>query len=146
MKRLHVNIRVKDLSASVGFYQGLFGAEPTVVKKDYAKWMLEDPKVNFALTLSNQEEGIEHLGIQAETEEELLELYGRLDRLEGKRLDEGDTVCCYAKSHKSWIQDPQQVAWEIFRTYDTSETYREESTACCAPDCCSPEAEEIIEN
>lgn len=133
MKRLHVNIQVKDLNQSVLFYSQLFKTEPTVVKPDYAKWMLEDPKVNFALSLSSTQEGIEHLGIQAETEEELGELYGRLDSIEGKKFEEGDTVCCYAKSHKSWIKDPQGVEWEIFHTYGTSETNTAQKSNCCIP-------------
>jgi predicted lactoylglutathione lyase len=145
MKRLHVNIKVKNLSGSLAFYRQLFSAEPTVIKDDYAKWMLDDPKVNFALSLSDQQEGIEHLGIQADTEEELTDLYNRLDQIEGKRLDEGDTVCCYAKSHKTWIKDPQQVEWEIFHTYDTSETYKEDSAACCGPECYSSEMEKVNE-
>ncbi|WPP48028.1 ArsI/CadI family heavy metal resistance metalloenzyme [Catalinimonas niigatensis] len=133
MKRLHVNIQVKELAKSIHFYSQLFKAEPSVVKADYAKWMLEDPKVNFALSLSDTKEGIEHLGIQAETEEELGELYSRLDRIEGKIFEEGDTVCCYAKSHKSWIEDPQGVEWEIFHSYGTSETNTSEGSPCCIP-------------
>ncbi|MEK6482430.1 ArsI/CadI family heavy metal resistance metalloenzyme [Catalinimonas sp. 4WD22] len=133
MKRLHVNIQVKDLEQSINFYSQLFKGEPTVIKKDYAKWMLEDPKVNFALSLSDTNEGIEHLGIQVDTEEELGELYSRLDQIEGKKFEEGDTVCCYAKSHKSWIEDPQGVEWEIFQTYGTSQTNTNESKSCCIP-------------
>lgn len=133
MKRLHVNILVKNLEQSINFYSQLFKAEPTVVKTDYAKWMLEDPKVNFALSLSDAKEGIEHLGIQAETEEELGELYSRLDIIEGKKTDEGDTVCCYAKSQKSWIEDPQGVEWEVFYSYGTSVTNKAENSNCCIP-------------
>lgn len=131
MKRLHVNILVKDLDQSINFYSQLFQSKPTVVKADYAKWMLEDPKVNFALSLSNSKEGIEHLGIQAETEKELTELYSRLDQIEGKKHQEGDTVCCYAKSHKSWIEDPQGVEWEVFYSYGTSDTNKAENSQCC---------------
>jgi len=134
MKRLHVNIQVKDLEKSILFYQQLFNAEPTVQKADYAKWMLEDPKVNFAISLSDKNEGIEHLGIQAESEEELGELYGRLDKIEGKQFQEGETICCYSKSHKSWIEDPQGVEWEVFRTFGSSDTNKGEvdsESSCC---------------
>jgi len=133
MKRLHVNVLVKNLEQSVQFYSQLFKTEPTVVKADYAKWMLEDPSVNFALSLSDNKEGIQHLGIQADSEQELEELYRRMDQIEGKKIEEGDTVCCYAKSHKSWIEDPQGVEWEIFYTYGTSETNRAKSN-CCEPE------------
>jgi catechol 2,3-dioxygenase-like lactoylglutathione lyase family enzyme len=148
MKRLHLNIKVKDLETSVDFYQKLFNAAPTVLNADYAKWMLDDPRVNFALTTSPEEQGIEHLGIQAESEQELQELYQRLDTIESSRLDEGDTVCCYAKSNKSWIKDPQDVEWEIFHTYGASDTFREpeaekEESACCGPDCCTSELKEV---
>lgn len=139
MKRLHVNVQVKNLEQTVEFYQGLFDQEPTVLKPDYAKWMLDDPLVNFSVSLSSHQEGIEHLGIQVDTEDERNEVFQRLDRIEGKRLDEGETVCCYAQSTKSWITDPQGVSWEIFQTHGVSETNKKsEARACCEDDCCTP--------
>nr|WKN36275.1 ArsI/CadI family heavy metal resistance metalloenzyme [Tunicatimonas sp. TK19036] len=139
MKRLHVNVQVKELTSSVEFYQQLFDAEPTVQKSDYAKWMLDDPLVNFSISLSNEQEGIEHLGIQVDSEGEREELFRRLDHIEGKRFDEGDTVCCYAHSTKSWISDPQGVSWEIFQTHGASETNKAAANACCDDTCCTTE-------
>jgi catechol 2,3-dioxygenase-like lactoylglutathione lyase family enzyme len=148
MQRLHINIHVNELEANIRFYSQLFKAEPSVQKVDYAKWMLDNPCVNFSLSKTEGKAGIEHLGIQVEDSAELTELFGRLDAIEGKQFREGDTVCCYAKSEKSWIEDPQGIEWEIFRTYGVSETYREDSgeqhSACCTPKaeetaCCSPQ-------
>ncbi|NVJ48104.1 MAG: VOC family protein [Cytophagia bacterium] len=138
MKRIHVNLSVKDLQKSTEFYNALFGAEPTVSKPDYTKWMLEDPKVNFSISLSRSGfEGIEHLGIQAETEQELQEVYNNIHRAEGHIYEEGDTVCCYAKSNKSWIKDPQGVEWEAFYSYGESEVNKIAKTACCDDTCCA---------
>jgi len=117
MKRLHVHVAVADLEASTRFYSALFAAEPTVVKADYAKWMLEDPRVNFAIsTHDGATSGLSHLGIQVENADELAEVYGRLQKADRPVLDEGATTCCYAKSTKSWIADPQNIAWETFLT------------------------------
>jgi catechol 2,3-dioxygenase-like lactoylglutathione lyase family enzyme len=124
MKRLHVHVGVDDLANSIRFYSTLFGAEPTVVKDDYAKWMLEDPKVNFAISEGNHaRKGIEHLGIQVESTEELSEVYGRLKAADRPVLEEGQTTCCYAKSEKSWITDPDGVVWEAFHTRGEATTY-----------------------
>lgn len=136
MKRLHVNIKVADLEQSIAFYQAMFAAEPTVQKEDYAKWMLDDPRVNFAITLAGADQaGIEHLGIQAETSGELEEMYQRIDKAAGTFREEGDTVCCYAKSTKGWIKDPSQVEWEIFYTHGESDTFYDPKVtqACCTP-------------
>jgi catechol 2,3-dioxygenase-like lactoylglutathione lyase family enzyme len=137
MKRFHVHLAVEDLPASVRFYTELFAAEPLVRKPDYAKWMLEDPRVNFAISQRGGQPGIEHLGIQAEDRTELEEVYGRLERAEGPVLVEGATTCCYAQSEKSWIEDPQGVKWETFLTTGESTVYgHDRSTAqtpCCAP-------------
>lgn len=115
MKRLHVHVGVNDLGHSIRFYSTLFGVEPTVTKDDYAKWMLDDPRVNFAISAGNHaRKGIEHLGIQAESPEELTEVYGRLKDADRPVLEEGQTTCCYAKSEKSWISDPDGVVWEAF--------------------------------
>jgi catechol 2,3-dioxygenase-like lactoylglutathione lyase family enzyme len=117
MKRLHVHVAVRDLEASTRFYSALFAAEPTVVKADYAKWMLEDPRVNFAISAHDGvAPGLSHLGIQVENVDELAQVYGRLQKADRPVLDEGATTCCYAKSTKSWIADPQDIAWETFLT------------------------------
>jgi len=123
MKRLHVHVAVDDLSKSIRFYSTLFAAEPSVLKGDYAKWMLEDPRVNFAISARGAKPGIEHLGIQVEDEAGLTEVYGRLARAEAPVLDEGATTCCYAQSEKSWITDPAGVPWEVFRTFGESTVY-----------------------
>jgi catechol 2,3-dioxygenase-like lactoylglutathione lyase family enzyme len=141
MKRFHVHLAVEDLAASVSFYSALFAAEPAVLKLDYAKWMLEDPRVNFAISQHGVAPGIEHLGIQVENQVELEEVYGRLKRAERPVLEEGETTCCYAKSEKSWISDPQGVLWETFLTTGESTVYGQVSigpvtatqSACCAP-------------
>ena len=123
MKRFHVHVAVEDLSQSVRFYSTLFGAEPTVIESDYAKWMLENPRVNFAISQRGGAAGVQHLGIQVEDSEELAEVYDRLKRAERPVLDEGATTCCYAQSEKQWIADPQGVAWETFLTHGRSTVY-----------------------
>ncbi len=123
MKRFHVNMKVADLAQSVRFYSTLFAAEPTVLKPDYAKWMLEDPRVNFAISTHGEGAGIDHLGIQVEDEGELREVYGRLAEAGRPVIEEGDTVCCYAKSEKSWVQDPTGTSWETFLTKGASTVY-----------------------
>jgi catechol 2,3-dioxygenase-like lactoylglutathione lyase family enzyme len=145
MKRLHVHVGVTDLSTSIGFYSTLFGAEPTVTKDDYAKWMLEDPRVNFAISSGNHAaKGIEHLGIQVENGEELTEVYVRLKAADRPVLEEGATTCCYAKSEKSWIADPDGIVWEAFLTNGDATIYGDSPAlaalstnaadgACCAP-------------
>src|SRR5262249_23900991 len=114
MKRLHVHVAVENLDQSIKFYSTLFAAEPTVTKPDYAKWMLDDPRVNFAISTVGGGKGVDHLGIQVEDAGELQEVYGRLKRAEQPVLEVGQTTCCYAKSEKSWINDPQGVPWEAF--------------------------------
>jgi catechol 2,3-dioxygenase-like lactoylglutathione lyase family enzyme len=141
MKRLHVHLSVGDLDESIRFYSVLFAARPSVVKPDYAKWMLEDPRVNFAIsTHSGSAPGIDHLGIQVEDGAELQEVYGRLRQAEAPVLEEGKTTCCYAQSEKSWIADPQGVSWEAFLTSGESTVYGTSaprpvsaSQACCGP-------------
>jgi len=123
MKRLHVHVAVQDLTDSVRFYSQLFAAAPTVLKEDYAKWMLEDPRVNFAISRRGSKAGIEHLGIQVEDRAELEEVYGRLQRADRPVVAEGKTTCCYAKSEKSWIADPQGIQWETFLTSGESTEY-----------------------
>lgn len=124
MKRLHVHVAVADLPQSVRFYATLFAAEPTVVKPDYAKWMLDDPRVNFAISARGRADlGVEHLGIQAETEEELAEVYERLGRADRPVVEEKATTCCYARGDKQWIADPQGVSWETFLTHGEATVY-----------------------
>ncbi len=139
MKRLHVHVSVKDLSASIRFYRELFDADPVVTKDDYAKWMLEDPRVNFAISQRNRATGVDHLGIQAEDRAELAEVYQRLKRAEGPVIEEGETTCCYAQSEKSWIEDPQGVEWETFLTTGESTDYGTDViTPKAAKPCCTP--------
>lgn len=133
MKRLHVNVGVDDLAASVRFYSQLFSAEPTVLKDDYARWMLEDPRVNFAISKRCGSTGINHLGIQAENSAELADIYRRLEQADGAVLDEGETTCCYARSNKRWIKDPQGVEWETFLTHGAATTYGHERSADSEP-------------
>jgi hypothetical protein len=123
MKRLHVHVAVGDLSQSVGFYSALFAAPPSVLKSDYAKWMLDDPRVNFAISTRGREPGLDHLGIQVESQEELHEVYGRLRQAGGDIIEQGQTSCCYAESEKSWIDDPAGISWETFHTTGENITY-----------------------
>ncbi len=116
MKRLHVHVSVDDLAQSIRFYSTLFAATPAVTKPDYAKWMLDDPRVTFAISTRSGAAGLDHLGIQVETPDELSEVYGRLQQADRPVLEEGATTCCYAKSEKSWITDPQGLSWENFLT------------------------------
>jgi catechol 2,3-dioxygenase-like lactoylglutathione lyase family enzyme len=141
MKRFHVHVAVDDLPASIRFYAALFASEPTVVKPDYAKWMLDDPRVNFAISQRGGTPGIRHLGIQVEGETELAEMYGHLRRAERPVLEEKDTTSCYAQSDKQWIVDPQGVAWETFLTKGETTVYGqgvaiESLGASAAPLCC----------
>ncbi len=123
MKRLHVHVSVGDLAQSIRFYSTLFAAAPTIIKSDYAKWMLEDPRVNFAISTRGKQAGLDHLGIQVEDEEELHVVYGRMQGAERPVLEEGATTCCYARSEKAWISDPQGLAWETFLTRGESTVY-----------------------
>lgn len=133
MNRIHINLKVADLSESIRFYNAMFKSEPTVVKVDYAKWMLDEPHVNFSIVESTEQPGIEHLGIQTESTEGLTDLYGRVDQAAGQLREEGDTICCYAKSTKGWVKDPNGVEWEMFHTTGESMTFHGEEKAakCC---------------
>jgi catechol 2,3-dioxygenase-like lactoylglutathione lyase family enzyme len=146
MKRLHVHVGVDNIDRSIAFYSTLFAAAPTVRKPDYAKWMLDDPRVNFAISHRGEGGGVRHLGIQVENGDELKEVYARLNEADGPTLEEGATTCCYAKSEKTWIADPQGVAWETFLTTGESTTYGggvdaaapESHAATKPPACCNP--------
>jgi catechol 2,3-dioxygenase-like lactoylglutathione lyase family enzyme len=136
MKRFHVHLHVDDLQQSLAFYTKLFAAEPTRSESDYAKWMLQDPPVNFAISTRGHAAGIDHLGIQADNAEELSELKARAQAADLALQDEGETSCCYARSDKHWITDPQGIAWEHFHTLATIPVFNEQeqgATACCTP-------------
>jgi len=145
MKRLHVHVSVDDLHQAIGFYAALFAAEPSVVKPDYAKWMLDDPRVNFAISARGRAAGLDHLGIQVEDKAELGDVYARLHRAGGDVIEQGATTCCYAKSEKAWIDDPAGISWETFLTTGESTDYGDgtgERTPRIARDasCCAPQA------
>ena len=138
MKRFHVHAHVIDLQASVAFYSKMFGAAPTRIETDYAKWMVEDPRLNFAISTRGNKPGIDHLGIQTDTEDELAELKARAAAADMALLDEGETSCCYARSEKHWVTDPQGIAWEHFHTLGNIPVFSEKvaatsaGKACCA--------------
>lgn len=134
MKRFHVHTRVKNLQESIEFYNALFNTPAAIVKPDYAKWMLEDPRINFAISTGHTENGIEHLGIQVENEEALSQVYANMNNAKGVIDEEGNCTCCYSKSQKSWITDPQGVDWEVFYTYGTATVYGEGVNARPAPE------------
>jgi predicted enzyme related to lactoylglutathione lyase len=123
MKRIHVHVGVEDLANAIGFYSALFATQPAVVKTDYAKWMLDDPRVNFAISTRGKQPGLDHLGIQVETQDELQEVYERLHQAGGNIIEQGQTSCCYATSEKSWIDDPAGISWETFFTTGESTHY-----------------------
>jgi catechol 2,3-dioxygenase-like lactoylglutathione lyase family enzyme len=156
MKRLHVHVAVDNLDHAIGFYSALFAAQPAVVKPDYAKWMLDDPRVNFAISTRGRTPGLDHLGIQVEDKAELNEVQARLQGAGNPVIEQGRTACCYARSEKSWIDDPAGIAWEAFLTTGESTDYgdgtgergervarpanaiRDEANS--AKSCCAPEA------
>lgn len=138
MKRFHVHVHVDDLGKSIGFYSRLFAAEPTRVEADYAKWMLEDPRINFAISTRGSKAGIDHLGFQTDDPAELAALKARAEAADMALLDEGEATCCYARSEKHWITDPQGIAWEHFHTLGNIPVFSEggkpdDAAACCTP-------------
>ena len=154
MKRFHVHVSVDDLGANIKFYSTVFGAPPTVVKPDYAKWMVDDPRINFAISKRGRTPGIDHLGMQVESDEELTALREQVSGAHIAALDQPDSACCYARSDKYWTTDPQGIAWETFHTLDSIPVYgdtdRSQKSACCdaqpiveatsnkASTCCAP--------
>lgn len=162
MKRFHVHLHVQDLQASIDFYSRLFSAPPTRAERDYAKWMLDDPRVNFAISTRGAKPGLDHLGFQVDSAEELDALKAAAQRADMAMLDEGQTTCCYARSEKHWITDPQGIAWEQFHTLGNIPLFNDagqagapapgsspaqpQATPCCAPvvpataSCCGPAA------
>lgn len=138
MKRFHIHVGVKDLEQSINFYSTLFGQKPNKVKEDYAKWMLEDPRVNFAISTRAGQKGVDHLGLQVDAPEELSELTNRLKNADLGIYDEGTTTCCYAESAKAWVKDPAGIAWEAYHTMADAEVFNKKESfqvesACCAP-------------
>lgn len=140
MKRFHVHLHVDDLAKSIAFYNQLFDAQPARVEADYAKWMLDDPAVNFAISTRGHQPGIDHLGIQTDDPTELAAMKARAEAADMALLDEGETTCCYARSDKHWITDPQGIAWEHFHTLGNIPVFNEKpaeqaaaTSACCAP-------------
>lgn len=156
MKRLHIHVTVDNLADSIRFYSSLFANAPTVQKGDYAKWMLDDPRVNFAISDRGASPGLDHLGIQVESADELDEMQTRLTSLQTTVKTEESTYCCYAKSDKYWIRDPQGIAWETFRTLGSIPTFTEDrepqrvgnstssDPAAVATSCCVPSASSIL--
>jgi hypothetical protein len=162
MKRFHVHLHVDNLDQSVGFYSKLFAAAPTRVETDYAKWMLDDPRINFAISTRGSKPGVDHLGFQTDDEQNLLVLKARAEAADMAFLDEGETTCCYARSDKHWVTDPQGIAWEHFHTLGDIPVFNEAkktdankaatTSACCSPadsqvapaeaaaSCCAPQS------
>ena len=139
MKRMHIHVGVKNLKESISFYSKMFATAPTIEKTDYAKWQLEDPKINFAISARGAAEGLNHLGIQVEDATELSDMKSRLDTLQAELVEEEGTACCYAKSDKYWVNDPSGIPWEAFHTLDSIPVFNESSdaveaaSACCVP-------------
>lgn len=140
MKRFHVHVSVKDLTQSIGFYSKLFGADPSVIKQDYAKWMLDDPRINFAISQRGHAVGLNHLGFQVDSEPELKSLREQVARADIAALEQTGAACCYAQSDKYWVEDPQGIAWETFHSLGTIPVFGEDAaepvaaeSACCVP-------------
>jgi catechol 2,3-dioxygenase-like lactoylglutathione lyase family enzyme len=139
MKRFHVHVAVDDLEANVRFYSTVFGVQPAVQKPDYAKWMVEDPRINFAISRRGAKAGLDHLGFQVDSDEELSTLREQVTQAQIAAFDQPDATCCYARSDKYWITDPQGIAWETYRTLGEAAIYgaqtktADENGACCAP-------------
>ena len=153
MKRFHVNVSVEDIAEGIRFYTALFAAEPTVRKDDYAKWMLEDPRINFAISQRGYRIGVNHLGLQVDSADELTAMRAQLTRADQALVEQVGAACCYAKSDKYWITDPTGIAWETFHTLDAIPIYGADTDiapkagACCVPltetanePCCGPQA------
>ena len=138
MNRFHVHLNVSNLDDSIRFYSQLFAAAPAVVKADYAKWMLDDPRVNFAISTTGRQPGIDHLGIQVDSGEELAELGRRLDAAGSTVVPEPDATCCYARSDKMWTEDPQGTRWETFHTFGDAVSYHAAGNTCAGDAACSP--------
>ena len=145
MKRMHIHVGIEQLDQGIRFYTALFGVPPVKIRADYAKWMLEDPRINFAISTRAGTKGVDHLGLQVDEDDELGELRHRLKSAGMFLFDEGETVCCYARSDKSWVQDPAGIAWEAYRTMEDVQVFSSGKPAggeaCCMPsedaqECC----------
>jgi extradiol dioxygenase family protein len=140
MKRMHIHVSVDDLDESIRFYQRVFGTGPAVCRSDYAKWMLDDPRINFAISMRGRTAGVNHLGFQVESEEELHAMRAQLEAADAQMLEQRDEPCCYARSNKYWVTDPTGIAWETFRSLENIPIYGEDTapmsktgvTGCCA--------------
>jgi catechol 2,3-dioxygenase-like lactoylglutathione lyase family enzyme len=143
MKRMHVHVSVDDLNKSITFYNHLFGATPTVVKPDYAKWMLDDPRVNFAISQRGSKPGLDHLGIQVDNDDALKEIEQRLHAADLSLVTQAGTTCCYAKSDKHWVQDPSGIAWESYHTLENAPTFNDTAELHADHACCAPATETI---
>jgi catechol 2,3-dioxygenase-like lactoylglutathione lyase family enzyme len=154
MKRMHIHVGVKNLDESIRFYSALFGAEPAKLKPDYAKWMLDDPHLNFAISTRSGKVGVDHMGLQVDDASELNALRGHMSAANISTHSDGETTCCYARSEKSWVEDPNGVAWEAYHTMEDAQIYSTSQSAgapvsgaaCCAPEtpqsvCCAPKPE-----
>ena len=137
MKRMHIHLAVDNIESSIPFYNALFGQAPTKIKSDYAKWMLDDPRINFAISTHRDIKGLNHLGLQVDEAEELSVVRERLRQADIALFNEGETVCCYAQSDKSWVQDPAGIAWEAFQTMGDAEIYSSHLATTQAPSCCA---------
>lgn len=138
MKRFHVHVAVDDLDANVRFYSTIFGTGPTVLKPDYAKWMVEDPRINFAISRRGVKAGVDHLGFQVDSDEELKTLREQVGAAEIAAFDQPEAECCYARSDKYWTTDPQGIAWETYRTLGEAEIYGTDSAKAASGACCAP--------
>lgn len=153
MKRLHIHVGVDDMESSIAFYRNLFGAEPTKQHADYAQWLLAKPQVNFAISTKPAHSGINHLGLQVDSDEELVQLQSQLNQAEIEQINQAQVECCYARSDKSWIRDPAGLPWEIYRTMEDAVVYQDRhsvsATECCDPEtrgtpgCCQPSEETL---
>ena len=142
MKRMHIHVGVENIEQSVVFYNALFGEQPVKTKPDYAKWMLEDPRINFAISTRSGMKGVDHLGIQADEAEELDAIRQQLEQSSIEALNTGEGVCCYARSEKSWVTDPAGIAWEAYHTMEDAQVFgssADQNSSCCGPEvksCC----------
>jgi catechol 2,3-dioxygenase-like lactoylglutathione lyase family enzyme len=143
MKRFHVHVAVDQIEDSIRFYSSLFGVAPTVVQPDYAKWMLDEPRVNFAISQRGRSPGINHLGFQVDSDEELKAMRGQLEAADAGLVEQTEAACCYARSDKYWVTDPQGVAWETFHTLETIPMYGEDTRSAAAPSACCPPLQEV---
>ena len=141
MKRMHIHVGVENLEQGIAFYNALFAAQPVKTKADYAKWMLDDPHINFAISTRSAKLGVDHLGIQVDEDSELEALRDRLKTADMSIFDEGETVCCYARSDKSWVADPSGIAWEAYKTMEDAQLFDAPGPAGQG-ECCPPASEE----